>query len=201
MRPSKSSGPGLTFKEKVEIAQAIVTIAAVFIGGLWTYNVFIKERRVYPHVNIEQKIFHVALSDQINLLRVGLDLTNTGNSLMVTGKSTLRVQQILPWLPCPKDGPCAANEVSEAIVKIKRQGDRFSWPLIAERDVYFAPIVDIEPGEKQTLDFEFVMPSDVSVVRIYAYFRNEQKFKEGREIGWEVSSYYDFHSENRGDAK
>ncbi|TFW62686.1 hypothetical protein CT676_00740 [Bradyrhizobium sp. MOS001] len=84
------------FKEKVDIIQGLVTIAAIIIGGIWTYNVFIKERREYPHANIEQKITHLALSDQQNLLRVGLELTNTGSSLMLVDMSIVRVQQILP---------------------------------------------------------------------------------------------------------
>ena len=186
----------MTFKEKVETAQAIVTIAAVFVGGVWTYNVFIKERHEYPHANIEQKLSHVALSEQVSLLRVGVELTNTGNSLMRIGQSIIRVQQILPSLPCPKNGGCAANEVNEAIKQIERQGDHFTWPLIAERNNSFTPPFDIEPGEKQTLEIEFAIPSEVKVVRVYAYFRNDQKFKDGSEVGWTASSYYEFRAPN-----
>jgi hypothetical protein len=158
MWPSKSPSHVMTFKEKVETAQAIVTIAAVFVGGLWTYNVFIKERQEYPHANIEQKLSHVVLSEQVNVLRVGVDVSNTGSALMRVGKSIIRVQQILPLLPCPKDGVCAANEVNDAIETIERQNDRFSWPLLAERDNSFPQPLDIEPGEKQLLEFEFVVP-------------------------------------------
>src|SRR5260370_42037668 len=87
-------------KEKLEIAQAIVTIAAVIVGGVWTYNLFIKERHEYPHANIVQKLSHVALSEQASLLRVGIELTNTANSLMKIVKSIILVIQILPSLPC-----------------------------------------------------------------------------------------------------
>jgi hypothetical protein len=192
MASAKPLRSGTTFKERVEIAQGIVTIVAVLVGGLWTYDLFIKERREYPHASIEHKITHVALSDQNLVLRVGLDLTNTGSSLMAIQQSIIRVQQISPQLPCSKDGPCAANELSEATAKIVRENDRFSWPLIAERTVSFAPTVEIEPGEKQSFDFEFVTPSNIKAVRIYTYLRNEQKSRKGKEIGWAASSYYDF---------
>jgi hypothetical protein len=82
---------------------------------------------------------------------------------------------------------------------VVRQSDRFTWPLIAERILNFRPSdFEIESGEKQAIDFEFVTPSDVRAVRVYAYLRNEQKSKEGRGIGWAASSYYDFYSATGG---
>ena len=58
------------------------------------------------------------------------------------------------------------------------------------------------PSDKITpADFEFVTPSNVRAVRIYTYFRNEQKSKRGTEIGWTASSYYDFSARNDGSTK
>lgn len=191
----------MAFKEKVETAQAIVTIAAVVIGGLWTYNLFIKERKHYPHANIEQKISHIALSKRTHLLRVAIEITNTGTSRLVIGKSIIRVQKILPLPPCPKHGPCAADEVKGALKETVRKGDRFSWPLIAERERRFGPPLDIEPGEKDFLDVEFAVPSEVKVVRIYSYFRNDQRSNGSNEIGWSLSSHYDFDTSRDGRLK
>jgi hypothetical protein len=197
----------MTFKKKVETAneiaatvQAIVTIIAVIIGGLWTYNLFIKGRKEYPHANLEQKISHVTLSEGVNLLRIGIDVNNTGDIRMKIGRWTIRVQQILP-VRCPKQGVCAGNEVNEALRVTERQSDRFSWPLIAERDSSFEHPVDIEPGEKQALEFEFVIPSEVKVARVYSHFGNEQKLREGDEGGWAASSYYDFRTPSGGEKK
>ena len=181
------------------IVQAIVTVIAVVVGGLWTYKLFIEERGQFPHANIEQNISHVALSEQANLLRVGIDLTNAGRSLMRTGKATIRVQQILPWLPCDAGSACAKAEVVKASGAVMRQTNGFPWPLIAEREL--SPFFDIEPGEKQNLDFEFVTPSDVKVVRVYTYFRNDQKSADDDEVGWATSSYYDFNASKIGAAK
>jgi hypothetical protein len=197
MSHSKPQSAGTTFKEKVEIVQSIVTIGAVFVGGFWTYDVFIKERREHPHANIEHKISHLALSKQLNLLRVGLDISNTGTSLMNIQRSTIRVQQILPPADCQTQSPCAPNELKEAAAKVDRKEDRFSWPLIAERNVTFD--VRIEPGEKQSLDFEFVAPSNVKAVRVYTYVSNQQK--NDVEIGWAASSYYDFSKSKSGGEK
>jgi hypothetical protein len=191
--PTKSRS---SFKEKLEIVQAIVTIAAVLVGGWWTYTLFIKQREEYPHANIELKLSHVALSEQANLLRVGIELNNSGKSLMKIGKYIIRVQQILPLLPCPKDDACAAaaNEVDAAAKQVERQDDRFPWQLIAERETSLAPAFDIEPGEKQSVDYEFDTPAEAKVVRVYAYFRNDERSTKDSEVGWETSSYYDFRT-------
>ena len=188
---SKASHGHVTFKEILEIVQAFVTIGAIIVGGLWTYQVFIKERREYPHANIEQKVSHVRLSETATLLRVGVEVTNAGTSLMTIGSSVIRVQQVLPSVPCPPEGKCAAKEIGTALENIDRQGDRFSWPLLGERKVTYDPVYDVEPGEKQVFDFEFVVPPDVKLARIYVYIRNEQKLREGKDVGWTASNYYD----------
>lgn len=181
----------MMFTEKVKTIQAIVTIAAVCVGGFWTYRLFIMERAHYPHANVEQKISHVALSKRTNLLRIGIELTNTGRSRLGLTKSIIRVQQLLPIPSCPKQGPCAVDEVNNALKETERRTDRFSWPLIAKREKSLKPSLDIEPGEKDFIDFEFVVPSEIKVIRVYSYFRNDQRSKGGNEFGWTVSSYYE----------
>jgi hypothetical protein len=187
-----------TYKDWVDIAQSVVTIVAVFVGGLWTYDVFIKERHDYPHANIEHKATYLPLANKKRLLRVGLDLTNAGSSLMEISQSIIRIQQILPAAPCSGE-PCAASQLKDASAEVERKDDRFAWPLIAERDV--KTTIEIEPGEKQSLDYEFVIPSTVKAVRIYSYFRNEQRSKTDKEIGWYTSSYYDFPAAHNGGKK
>lgn len=182
----------MTFKGKVETAEAIVTIVAILVGAYWTYNLFINERKHYPHANIEQKVSHVALSKHTTLLRVGIYLSNTGSYRLLSGKSIIRIQQILPVSCCPRQGPCAKEEVNSALKEIKRKANRFSWPLVAEREDSFEKPLDIEPGEKDFVEYEFVVPTEIKVVRIYSYFRNDQKSKDHDEVGWSISSHYDF---------
>jgi hypothetical protein len=198
MASAPTPASGTTFKDWVDIAQSVVTIIAVLVGGLWTYDVFIKERHDYPHANIEHKITHLPLTAKNRLLRVGLDLTNAGSSLMEINQSIVRIQQILPAVPCSND-PCAASQLKDASAEVERKDDHFTWPLIAERDV--KATIEIEPGEKQSLDYEFVIPSTVKAIRIYTYFKNEQRSKKDKEIGWYASSYYDFSTAHDGGKK
>lgn len=182
----------MTFKDMVSTAQSIAMIAAIIVGGVWTYDLFIMERKHYPHANIEQKISHVALSEQTNLLRVGIELTNTGNRRLLSSKSIVRIQQILPVPSCPEQGPCVKEEVNNALKEIEQKANRFSWPLIAERENSFKKPLDIEPGEKDFIEFEFVLPTKIKIIRIYSYFSNDLKSKDRDEVGWSVSSHYSF---------
>lgn len=188
----------MTFKDKIETVGTMVTIGAILVGGLWTYKLFIEERKHYPHANIEQKVSHVQLSDRTNLLRVGIELTNSGTSRLRSDKAIVRIQQILPVPPCIGEGPCAKEEVISALKDPERKADRFSWPMIAEREHNVGQFLDIEPGEKDLVEFEFVVPTEVTVVRIYSYFRNDQRSKQGSdEIGWKTSSQYDFRQSKK----
>jgi hypothetical protein len=66
------------FKSEIQSIQSIVAIVAVLVGGFWTYNLFVKERKPYPHAIIEQHVTHVKYSEGINLLRLDIEFTNTG---------------------------------------------------------------------------------------------------------------------------
>ncbi len=191
----------MKFKDHIETIQAIVTILAVLVGGAWTYKLFIKERKHIPHANIEQKVSHIPLTDQVNLIRIGVDLTNMGNSRLVSRKCIIRIQQISPILPCEGHEPCAVKQVNAALKETERKEDRFSWPLLTERVKIFGKPLDIEPGEKDVIDFEFVIPSNIETVRIYSYFRNEKKTKGKDEVGWSVSTYYDFRKTDKEGVK
>jgi hypothetical protein len=172
----------MTFKEKEDTVQAIITSAAVIVGGLWTYNVFIIERREDPRMNIEQKLSHVVLSDRVNILRAGIELRNTGTySTVRVEREVIRIQQIVPSI-CPKHGVCSTNEVNDAINTVERQGDHFTWPLVAERENSFVPPLEIAPKENQSLEFEFALPSDIKVVRIYSYLTTIRHRPVGRKI-------------------
>lgn len=183
----------MTLKDKINTAQSFVSILAIFVGAWWTYDNFIKERRHFPHAYIEHNISHIPLTPDINLLRMSLKVTNSGASRMQIVKSTMRIQQILPMLPCDElTPPCVKEQIDIAIQEITRQADRFAWPMIGERKNFLEPpLVDIEPGETEYMDFEFAISSNVRAIRAYSYIRNENKTDGAHESGWHMSSFYE----------
>jgi len=186
----------MSFKETITTTQAIVSVIAVFVGGLWTYDLFIKERKHVPHINVEQKASHIRFTKGVNVMRLAVELTNTGNSLAKIQTSLIRIQQVLPQVPCVPGQTCVSEAINVAVQDRIMRADRFTWPLLSERTID-TPL-EIEPGEKEMIDFEFAVPSHVKVVRIYSYFRNETKRKGQSEMGWGLSNYYDFGANEKG---
>jgi hypothetical protein len=159
---------------------------------------FVKERANYPHAKINHALSHLALSEDSNLLRLSMAITNTGTSRLEIKKMLIRVQQILPAPPCADKQPCAVKQFDQALRQVERKEDRFSWPLISERIKNWDTPIEIEPSEEDQIDFEFAIPSKVTDARVYSYIRNEAKVSARGEIGWFVSSYYSFSSK-KGD--
>ncbi len=192
----------MSLKEKVETLKASIGIVAILVGGFWTYYHFLMERRNFPHANIEQRISHIALSESINLVRLDTELTNTGNARLISGKSIVRIQQILPIPLCGENESCARDQVNDSLKEKRNQHDRFSWQLVAQRETIFNPALEIEPNEKDVIDFEFAVPSSIKVLRVSSYFRNDKKTKgDKNEIGWSVSTYYDFRKASKEGGK
>jgi len=155
---------------------------------------FVKERAYYPHAKIQHVLSHIALSKDSNLLVVSTTIKNTGTSPLDIKKMLIRVQQILPALPCVDKQPCAVKQIDKALRGVERKEDRFSWPLISERIQNWDMPIEIEPSEEDRIDFEFAISSKVTDVRVYSYIRNEAKVPGRREIGWFLASYYSFGS-------
>jgi len=190
----------MSLKEKVETLKAGFGIAAILVGGFWTYYHFLMERRNFPHANIEQRISHIALSESVKLVRLDTELTNTGNARLISGKAIVRIQQVLPIPLCGENERCARKEINDALNQRTNQQDRFSWQLVAQRETIFNPALEVEPNEKDIIDFEFAVPTSIKVIRVSSYFRNDKKTKGDKsEIGWSVSSYYDFRKDGKGE--
>lgn len=183
----------MSLKDWASTIQSVTVVASLIVGGIWSYSLFIKERKHYPHANMQMAASHVELPAGDRVLRVHVDITNSGSSRLLLRRSTVRLQQVLPLAPCAEPpAPCAQQELARALDNPDRVGDRFSWVLLAERARDFDPMHEIEPLEKDELDAEFAVPAAVEVVRIYSYLRNEQKTTSASELGWATSTYYDF---------
>lgn len=49
---------------------------------------------------------------------------------------------------------------------------------------------EVEPGETETVEFDFLIPPGTQCVRVYAHFQNPQKWGGG--IGWRAAIFHDF---------
>ena len=164
--------------------QSIFTVIAIVVGGLWTYVLFIKRRQKYPRANITQRVQRYLLSDKKLLLRVSVQVSNNGEILLPITSGFCRVQQMIP---CTDDF-CHSLEYSDD--SGEQYKTELDWPLIDERKLMFKKgELEIEPGERDELHFEFVLDTDVKAVVVYTYLENAKKKQQG--IGWHVTSVCD----------
>src|SRR5260370_16930816 len=85
-----------TVRDIATIIQSIFTVAAVIIGGVWTYWLFVKKRQKYPSAKIEHQISHRPIANGKVLLSVNAVSSNSGNVLLSLEKGKIPVSQMLP---------------------------------------------------------------------------------------------------------
>lgn len=173
-----------TVKDLTDIISNIIETIAIIVGGTWTYILFIKNREKYPKADIIQNVTHVRLDKSHILIRVDLKLVNTGKVLLSGLDTENRIQQILPL---PRTVKKAVERGKDPVEKGESE---VLWPMIGERQVTLEKeLAEIEPGEDESIQFDYVVGSGVKVVQVYTYVRNI--FKSKKEIGWGVTSLYD----------
>ena len=164
-------------------------IAAIAVGGWWTYNRFIRQREEFPRATLEQVVAHRELDRHSTFLRVAVKVDNVSAVLLETDRVRTDVYQVLP----------VTDEAAEALAagQLVPDGSRDAgWPCIA---FFEGPGPgQIEPGEGDEFGFDFVIPTEVSTLFVYSYIRNVTQ--EGRELGWGVTSLYDL-DEPRGEQR
>jgi hypothetical protein len=158
------------------------------IAGIWTYRLFIEERENHPHANVTEKISHLALTNDVNLIQVVVTVENSGHKLIGVPQAIVRIQQVLPIDGCAP--PCIISELNDAVTNWETTNDRFTWPLLSSREALWdkATTRSIEPGEKDSIDFEFAVSSSIRAIRVYAFIPNDDSHNQG----WSVSEFYSF---------
>ncbi len=167
--------------------QSLFTVAAIVVGGIWTYLLFVRKRQRFPCANITQQIWHYPLSDRKVLLRVTVRICNKGEILLSLASGFTRVQQVIP---CSAD---LCKSIGEREDAADQSEPEVEWPLLAEQKPAFAKGKrEIEPGETDELHFDFAIDPDVQVVVVYSYLKNVKKRR--REIGWNATTVYELRS-------
>jgi len=171
-------------KDLSEVLKNYATIGAFIIGGFWVYLTFVRKREKYPCANVTHRIIHKNIDDKRIFLKVTIDIHNTGATVMYLDKRFVRVHQMVPWPMEALELVCLKKERTE------EQETEVQWPLLGEVDRSDKEQrCEIEPGEKEEYDFDFVIDSEIKSVVIYSYFKNRKKGH--KEIGWNKTTIYD----------
>jgi hypothetical protein len=174
------------FESWSNVAANVAQITAIAVGGWWAYSRFIRQREEFPRADLEQVVTHRELDRKNTFLRVAVKVDNVSPVLLKTETVRTDVYQVLPLTDAAAEALSAGTLVTE--------GERDArWPCIAHYEG--AGPGEIEPGEGDEFGFDFVIGGDVETLFVYSYIKNV--VREGRELGWGVTSLYDL-DEARG---
>jgi len=150
-------------KDFASTLQSFGILFGLIVGGWWTYRAFIQNRQKYPRANLSHKIFHIKLPNNKIYLQVKIIIANVGNVLINLESGFTRITQILP-LP---------EDTTNMFDNNKRE---IEWPMLNKKaTIYEKKNCEIEPGESDEINFDFILNSDVQLVNIYSYFSNIKK--------------------------
>jgi len=171
-------------KNLLDVLDIPIKWVALVVAAVWTYNLFVKKRSKFPKATLQLSARSWALSEASRLARVTVVAQNKGDIL-------LNLQSCRVWIPQVRPLAPQLAELLEQTGTVASDGKREAdWPLVAEKEVTWPQgSCEIEPGESQQLDFDFVLTSPLETVIVYAYAKNESK--RDREIGWDAQTVLD----------
>ena len=99
--------------------------------------------------------------------------------------TSVEIRQIAPW-PSSRYGPARYAQIESGVD---------DWPYVTGRPQDVAGM-QIEPNEKQDIDFDFFVDSSVQSVLIRSRVENPMS----KPLGWEVTTIYDMPIEKATEA-
>lgn len=153
----------------VEVIQAALTSVAIVVGGIWTYQQFIRERPNKGHLVISQSAQDFVVSAGQIFVQVRIELENVGSSRVLIYDGVTRLQQILPL----SEKISRAIEGSDAdLTRRFTERQTLPWPIICSGHLSSMQR-SLEPGEKLYLTQDFLVPNTVRLLRAYSYFTGD----------------------------
>jgi hypothetical protein len=170
------------WKTLAETLQAVVTIVAIVLGGIWTYILFVKKREKYPRARTVHRIVTLGSVNGRWVIRILVRIENIGSVLLCLDEGEVVVQNLFPlppeWGDKLKDG-----------LQLERKEFEYDWPSL---DKFLLEWGDkgyiIEPQESDEFHFDLHVDSSVQRVQVYSYVKNLTQKK--REVGWNCTTIH-----------
>jgi len=162
-----------TIKDSLSIVQSLLICLSIISAGVWFYL----QRDPLPKANITHEITHRRITPEFTWLHVSISITNVGKRLLHLDSGFTRIQNNLP------SDPAVADLIKTGKSPFSPETFRIPWPLIDSYNLNLT--IDIEPGETDILNHDFIIPSEVRTVKVYSYFERLQ------DLGWSKTTIYD----------
>jgi hypothetical protein len=155
------------WKDIIDITHNIIVILAIISAGLWFYL----KGQIRPKVDIKHEIVCQNIHNNNNLVNVVINLKNIGETPIELIAGTVRLQKITPL-----DDDLKKDIDSGVDIIDRKHGIVLKWPYACKEGKYeIAESIFIEVGETRRIDYDFIIPSDVTMIKIYSYFEEKNK--------------------------
>jgi hypothetical protein len=191
--------PASEAKERLEIINTAIATAGIFVGAIWVWNEFSRERQGIPWITADQVVTSYSIPPNETLLDIRTTIENKGRIAVDLGKGVTWVQQILPLYPdvdkiinSEKYGKDIGEE--KTVSSLFKQGNKtIDWTMVCERQ--HVGTIHLEPSEKSIIEEEFLIPAALELVRVYTHMKSPVN----AEIGYTASTLHQI-SKERGNA-
>lgn len=171
------------FKLWTESIEALMTVAAIIVAGIWTYRLYVKKRIRFPKAVISQEINAFPLNEDKACVHRIINIKNIGEVILSIKSVVCLIYQLSP-LQDPFREEIEGNQ--PPYDELKKE---LKWPVLEDRSISWQPgEFEIEPGEEDTIHIDSIIPGGVEIISIYTYCKNLKKHR--RELGWQTYGIY-----------
>ena len=168
-----------------DVLLKIVSISAIAVGAVWSFNAFLRQRLAASRLTVKQKIRPIHLPDGRWLLKVHVTVSNIGQVQVTLRRWQLYADQILPLTEKVEkiDLPLLAYTDKEANWECFKGGD-------FKAENVFRML--LEPGETDAATANLVVPTGIQVVQVYSHLGTEDgSSPKGVPSGWPCQTVVD----------
>ena len=149
--------------------QALYTVAAIAIGGVFAWVKLQIFRDFDPHLTINQSVSHRRIGTKYVHLAVTAELKNSSKVSIEIRQALYRIQQISPL----------SDEEVEALYyeySLGQDNENYIlWPTYSEiNNTWSSGSFVVEPGEIETEVYEFIVPNELERVLVYSSFTDDE---------------------------
>ena len=176
------------WKDFSSVIESFTMSIGVFIAGVWTYLLFVRQRLNYPKVNIDLSVENILLPGSFRLIHVSVSINNVGSVILHSNCAELRIRQVAP---VPDEIKTIINDGKDPVVEGKTE---IAWPMLHGREWQWEKgSFEIEPGESDSLHADFIINDNIESVEFYFFISNSKKKRV--DLGWTRTQICKFHSE------
>jgi hypothetical protein len=162
--------------------QGCATAAALAIGALWTYWLFVRTRQHAPRAELSHAIVARPISESQCYVGVTLFIKNVGDVAIRLSTAETTVQRLEPW-PSPLPTKLCVPEIAEP-ESLPTSGE-LAWPSAGTCTVSLKDC-HVEPHEQHATQFDFVLDGHATTIHVYSHVENVDIKRHGKTVpvGW-----------------